>query len=567
MNYTMMQKKLNLLRGQFFHLCLIAFGSGAVVMSMELIISRVLTPIFGSSTYTWGSLIGLVLTGLSLGYFLGGKISDKDPHFRKICTLIFSAGLYIVFVPFMAPTILGFTLNELPQNQFSPLFATFALIFLPTTLLGFVSPYVIKLGTATISKVGNTSGTLYSIATVGSIFGTFLTIFVLIPTIDVRIVLFGLGITLMIISLLGLKKLPKILTIAVILILFTPSSSIVTGLLPHTGTVVVETETPYSHLDVVDSDNVRTLYLNGMMHSQMDKDNPDELILTYTKYFHLGKVFNSQLENVLFVGGGGFSGPKNFLENYPDSFIDVVEIDPGVIDAATTYFSLIDDDRLQIFHEDARIFLINSDKKYDLIVLDAYATDYVPFHLLTQEYFQILKEHLTPNGVVISNLIGSLEGDTSNLPGSVYKTMKDSFPTVYVFTTNDNNPHNVQNLIFVSTQEETQLNKKEIKELSIRNNADNLLADTQYLKNYHVPGMRTNLVPILTDNFSPVDTMINPVTSRPYLNAESVFSLEKLGIQFSESTSIKIIFLISIVFLWMTYFRSVWNNSSAKITA
>jgi len=168
----------------------VSFTAGAGVMSMELIVSRILTPVFGSSIYTWGNLIGLVLTGLALGYFLGGRISDKDPKFRKICSIIFSAGLYIVFIPFIAPVILGFTLNALPQNQFSSLFATFALVFFPTTLLGFVSPYVIKLGTTTLHRVGNISGTLYSIATIGSIFGTFLTIFVLLPAIDVRTVLY-----------------------------------------------------------------------------------------------------------------------------------------------------------------------------------------------------------------------------------------------------------------------------------------------------------------------------------------------------------------------------------------
>jgi len=555
----MIHQKLNSLRGKFFLLCVIAFGSGAVVMSMELIVSRILTPVFGSSTYTWGSLIGLVLTGLALGYFLGGKISDKDPKFRKICSIIFSAGLYIIFVPFIAPVILGFTLNDLPQNQFSSLFATFVLLFFPTTLLGFVSPYVIKLGTVSLHQVGNVSGTLYSIATIGSIFGTFLTIFVLIPTIDVRTILFGLGITLMIISLLGLKKLPKILTIAIIIILFTPSSSIVTGLMPHMGTVLIETETQYSHLDVVNSDNERTLYLNGMRHSQMDKDNPNDLILTYTKYFHLGKLFNSQLDKILFVGGGGFSGPKNFLENYPDALIDVVEIDPGVIDIAKTYFSLKDNPRLQIFNEDARTFLVNSDYKYDLIILDAYATDYVPFHLLTQEYFQILKEHLEPDGIVISNIIGSIEGDTSNLPSSVYKTMENSFSTVYVFTTAENSLNIVQNLIFVATQEDNQLNGKELENLAIQNNVNSILTDTQYLKNYYISGMRTETVPILTDTFSPVEVMINPVTSQSYFNEDSVFSQEESRIQFSESTSVKIGLLMVIVFTWLTFFRSIWK--------
>lgn len=560
----MILQKILPLQGKFFHLCLIAFGSGAAVMAMELIISRILTPVFGSSTYTWGSLIGLVLTGLSLGYFLGGRIADKDPKFKKICAIIFSAGLYIVFIPFIAPVVLGFTLTALPQNQFSSLFATFILVFFPTTLLGFVSPYVIKLGTEALHKVGNISGTLYSISTAGSIFGTFLTIFVLIPTMDVRTVLFGVGVVLMIISLLGLKTAPKIITVAVIIILFTPSSSLVTGFMPHIGTLVIEKETPYSHLDVVDSDNTRTMYLNGLRHSQMDKDNPNDLLLTYSKYFHLGQLFNPQLEKILFVGGGGFSGPKNFLETYPDSLIDVVEIDPDVIEAAKTYFFLKDNPRLKIFNEDARTFLMDSDKKYDLIILDAYAADYVPFHLLTQEYFQILNDHLEPGGVVVSNLIGSLEGDTSDLPRSVYKTMKNSFPTVYVFTTNEVRIGNIQNLIFVATQDKVQFDRIDLESLSYQNKANNLLSDINYLENYYPSGMRTDNVSILTDDFSPVEIMINPVTSQPFFNEGSVFSQES-KIWFSESTPVKIGLLITIVFVWLTLIRGIWKDSHAKI--
>ncbi|MBS3925999.1 MAG: fused MFS/spermidine synthase [Nitrosarchaeum sp.] len=560
----MILQKILPLQGKFFHLCLIAFGSGAAVMAMELIISRILTPVFGSSTYTWGSLIGLVLTGLSLGYFLGGRIADKDPKFKKICAIIFSAGLYIVFIPFIAPGVLGFTLTALPQNQFSSLFATFILVFFPTTLLGFVSPYVIKLGTEALHKVGNISGTLYSISTAGSIFGTFLTIFVLIPTMDVRTVLFGVGVVLMIMSLLGLKTTPKIITVAVIIILFTPSSSLVTGFMPHIGTLVIEKETPYSHLDVVDSDNTRTMYLNGLRHSQMDKDNPNDLLLTYSKYFHLGQLFNPQLEKILFVGGGGFSGPKNFLETYPDSLIDVVEIDPDVIEAAKTYFFLKDNPRLKIFNEDARTFLMDSDKKYDLIILDAYAADYVPFHLLTQEYFQILNDHLEPGGVVVSNLIGSLEGDTSDLPRSVYKTMKNSFPTVYVFTTNEVRIGNIQNLIFVATQDKVQFDRIDLESLSYQNKANNLLSDINYLENYYPSGMRTDNVSILTDDFSPVEIMINPVTSQPFFNEGSVFSQES-KIWFSESTPVKIGLLITIVFVWLTLIRGIWKDSHAKI--
>jgi spermidine synthase len=331
----------------------------------------------------------------------------------------------------------------------------------------------------------------------------------------------------------------------------------VTGLMPHTGTVIFEKESQYSHIDVVDSDNKRTLYLNGMRHSQMDKDNPDMLMLEYTKYFHLGQLFNHPLEKILFVGGGGFSGPKNFLTNYPDSLIDVVEIDPEVTEVAKTYFSLRDNPRLQIFNEDARTFLVNSDDTYDLIILDAYATDYVPFHLLTQEYFQILNEHLEPN------LLGSLEGDTSDLPRSVYKTMKNTFPTVYVFTTDENHLSIVQNLIFVTTQDYEQFDRKELENLSYQSNASDLLADIDYLENYYPSGMRTDNIPILTDEFSPVEIMINPVTSQPYFNEDSVFSQEESRIWFSESTAVKIALLIVIVFVWLALFQGIWKIKSS----
>ena len=556
-------QKLLPLQGKFFHLCIITFGSGAAVMAMELIVSRILTPIFGSSTYTWGSLIGLVLSGLSLGYFLGGKIADKDPEFKKICAIIFSAGLYIIFIPFISPTILGFTVNALPQSQFSSLFATFALVFFPTTLLGFVSPYVIKLGTTTLHKIGNVSGTLYAIATAGSIFGTFLTIFVLIPNTDVRTVLFGVGISLLTISLLGLKIPPKIITIAVIIILFTPSSSIMTGLMPHTGTLIIEKETEYSHLDVTDSDTKRTLYLNGLRHSQMDKENPTELIIPYTKYFHLGQLFNPQIEKILFVGGGGFSGPKNFLEQYPNSLIDVVEIDSDVIDIAKKYFVVNDNPRLKIFNEDARTFLTNSNEKYDLIILDAYAADYIPFHLLTQEYFQIINEHLEPGGVVISNLIGSLEGDTSDLPRAAYKTMKTSFSTVHVFTTYDIHLGNTQNLIFVATQDTRQFDREELEILAVQNKVNKILTDTKYLERYYPSGMRTDNISILTDNFSPVDTMINPITSQPYFNEDSVFSQDSRW--FSESSTVIIALLALVAITWAIYFKDSWKTSQSKI--
>lgn len=143
--------------------------------------------------------------------------------------------------------------------------------------------------------------------------------------------------------------------------------------------------------------------------------------------------------------------------------------------------------------------------------------------------------------------------------------MKSSFPTVYVFPTAKDPIIIGQNLIFVATQDNEQFDKKTLENLSYQSNANDLLADTSYLENYYVSEMRTEDVPILTDNFSPVEIMINPVTSRPYFNEDSVFSQEESRIWFSESVVVKIGLLMAIVFAWWYLFRGIWKNSDIKI--
>ncbi|MDQ3852960.1 MAG: fused MFS/spermidine synthase, partial [Thermoproteota archaeon] len=433
-------------------------------MSLEFAASRIIIPVFGSSIYTWGSLIGVILSGLSLGYHIGGKLADKDPNFLKLCLVIFSAGLYIIFIPFIAPAITSSFIQFVSDSQYASLFAVFTLLMLPTFLLGIVSPYAIKLATRRLTELGNVSGNLYSLSTIGSIVGTFLTVFVLIPAFEINYIIFGLGVTLMFFSsLFGLARFPKILAVFVVVLLsFFPSinlSSAGTIMIHPIGTLVYEKETLYSHLDVIDRGNIRTLYLDGNIHSQMHKDKPEELVNTYTKYFHLGFLFSPNAKDVLFIGGGGFSGPKNFLSTYSDVRIDVVEIDPDVISAARNYFNLPVDNgsRLMIYNDDARNFLSKTEKEYDLIILDAFSKNYVPFHLLTLEYFQLLDKKLTSDGIIISNNIGSMTGDRSDIVRAVYKTISQVFPSVYVFPT-ENNSGNLQNIMSAAMKTPSEYN-------------------------------------------------------------------------------------------------------------
>lgn len=535
----------------------LAFSAGAVIMALELVSSRILTPVFGSSTYTWGSLIGVILTGLSVGYFLGGKISDKNPSIEKIASIVFSGGLYITLIPFFAPSAVEFSIFMIRGSQFTQLLATLLLLVFPSILLGFVSPYVIKLGTKTLLNVGNISGNLYSIATIGSIIGTFVTVFVLIPTIEVTQIIFGLGIVLMACSLIGLKIPAWIIVMCVIIILVIPWSSLDGSIVPHPIKSLYEKETQYSHLDVIDSNNIRSLYLNGLRHSSMDLNDPTHLVIDYTEFFHLGKVFNPEFKNVLFVGGGGFSGPKNFLLLYPESRVDVVEIDPDVIDVAKKYFAVKDDPRLRIFNEDARTFLSKSNDQYDLIILDAYATDYVPYHLMTDEFFKIVESRLAPDGIVISNLIGSLEGQNSDLLRSVYKTMQETFPTMFIFLT-EHNIASLQNVILVATIDERVLDREKLLQITKQYSISYLLDDFEEDDHFFADTVNTNDVPVLTDQFSPVEKLINPITHLPYMKEQLKYGSEQ---QLEETNKLIVIGLLSIiVMIWGIYFIMIWKR-------
>ena len=527
-------------------------------MSLEIVTSRILTPVFGSTIYTWGSLIGVILTGLSLGYFLGGRIADNNPRFEKICGIVFSVGLFTVGIPFFASEVVGFATSVLPASQYAPLLATVLLLMLPSILLGFVSPYVIKLGANSLQDIGNISGSLYSVATVGSIIGTFATVFVLIPSFEANKIIFGLGIVLIATSLIGLKIPPKLIAVAVMMLLIVPWSTVSINTIPHNGTLIYQKDTLFSHLDVIEYGDNRSLYLDGMRHSSMNLHDPLDLVIDYTEYFHLGMLFNPTFTDVLFVGGGGFTGPKNFLALYPETKIDVIEIDSDVIDVAKKYFHLKDDPRLGVFNADARQHMSLYDKKYDLIILDAYASTYVPYHLLTHEFYQIVEKRLESDGVVISNFIGSIEGSKSTLLRSAYKTMAETFPVSYVFPT-EKNPGNSQNVMIVASNHPYDYDRLSLLENAKNSPADYLVDELSSENHFYSKVVDTSDVPFLTDQLNPSEILINPNTGKTY----DEFSQEnKITEREGTNSSVNLVLGIALLIIsavWVLYFtKKIW---------
>jgi len=542
-----MQIKPNLEFGRVWPIAIVAFSSGAIVMSLEIAGSRLLTPVFGSSTYTWGILIGIVLSGLTIGYHLGGRISDSNPSFKKLSSIVFSTGLFILFIPFVSQNIVEFfvdTMDPLAANFLSSL----VLFGFPTILLGFVSPYAIKLCAKSLLNIGTVSGNLYSISTMGSIFGTFLTVFILIPFFEINDLILGLGIILMAISLLGLGKIHIVIALVAFFVVFVAFGEF-TPVSPE-GKVLALEETPYSSLLVLERDNFRTLYLDGAVHSSMDRDDPNRLVITYTKSFHLADLFGN-LEEVLFVGGGGFSGPKNFLELYPDLQIDVVEIDPDVIQVAKEFFFVEDDPRLNIFNMDARLFLSQTDKKYDAIILDAFSGYSVPYHLLTVEYFELLSDRLDNNGLIVFNFIGTLEGTESLLFESTYKTLSQVFPEVHVFPANSKNTDYRQNITFLVLTENA-----DILETLESGNCSVYPMDCQDLsENYFETTVSDDAI-IISDQLSPVDIISKPDQKTDFYEE---YRINEVGNELQNTYSI--IGLVFLTCFWGYDLRRIWKTA------
>lgn len=176
---------------------IVVFLCGALVMSFEILGSRVLAPNFGSSVFVWGSLISVFLAGLSLGYYAGGRIADRNPSTRKLAVIIFvPAALFLTF-PFYATHVSDWIFMKDLGIRLSPLLASLMLFFLPSVFLGMVSPYTVKLMICSLHTSGSTVGSLYALSTLGSIVGTLVTSFYLIAMAGVKMLIMGHGVVLL----------------------------------------------------------------------------------------------------------------------------------------------------------------------------------------------------------------------------------------------------------------------------------------------------------------------------------------------------------------------------------
>ena len=494
------------------------FVSGVTSMGLEILAGRILAPEFGSSIYTWGGIIGVFLAALSLGYHRGGKRAATDASHTRLVGVFLATGLYVAGIIVFGDLIVQSTAVLPLPSRFVSLPAITILFGPPTYLLGYVSPYAAELAGG---DVGATAGHVYALGTVGSIVGAFATTYVLVPALSVPQI--GLVLGLSAVAAAAAVAAPELRdgstlrvgAVAGALIL----AAAVGGIGPSVaGDTVYGTQTAYQELRVVDRGDTRTMYLDGQPHSAMDLDDPNRHVFEYTRYFHASLLFTDteEVDRVLFIGGGGFTGPRIFNELYPNVTVDVVELDPEVIDAADRYFGIPDSPRVNVHRGGGRQYLQATNNTYDVIVLDAYRKDSVPFELTTVEFMQLASDRLDDDGVLLANLISAPSGPASEFYRAEYRTIQQAFPQVYSFPTAGGPV--VQNIEIVATKDETELTREQ---LQARNERRDIGVDlSSELASYRRDDP-TDDVPILRDDRAPVDSLLDGMVGQRYVQTRT----------------------------------------------
>jgi spermidine synthase len=272
-------------------------------------------------------------------------------------------------------------------------------------------------------------------------------------------------------------------------------------------------DTMYHHVVVQDSGEWRELKFDRSSQSGMLRADPLRSMYAYTDGFHLAPVYCPGMKRVLFIGGGAATGPKQFRGFYPNVRIDVVEIDPVVMEVAQRFFAFKPDGRTTVTIRDGRRFLMTTRNQYDAIIVDAYYAESIPFHVTTVEFMQAVKKRLTPGGVAIFNIIGSLKGSKSQLVRSEYKTIRQAFRSCAVFPIleaeerpGDYSPTMVRNVMLVATEQPLAPDEVRRRAAAVKNSR--LPHFPRMVAAFKDQSLPTGDVPLLTDDFAPVDRLI-----------------------------------------------------------
>ncbi len=490
--------------------------ASACTLIIEIVAGRILAPTIGVSLYTWTSIIGIVLAGISVGNYLGGLVADRWPSTATLgLILLASAVSSVAILPidrFAAHLFL-----ELPIIP-RIVALTVALFLIPAVVLGMVSPVVIKLRLSDLSQTGGVVGRIYAVSTAGSIVGTFLTGFVLVQLLGTRLVILIVALVLLGMAVVfgELWRTARIrgaalgLAFAAVLALSVFGDALESGCTRESNYFCIKVRARD-----IDGREVRILYLDALLHSYVDTKDPLFLHYSYEKVFGelatMAAHRDRQLDT-LFIGGGGYTMPRFMEVSFPNSNLEVLEIDPLVTDVATEYLALPPDTRIETQSEDARTAMQRlPDGKYELIVGDAFDDVSVPYHLTTLEFNEMVRGLLAEDGLYAVNVVDWMH--SGQFLRSMVHTLRLSFPHVYVLR-DDSDWDSDERYTFVVAASSAPLEYADIR-------SANLLARRgEPLTRFMPPDameewLAAGRYVALTDDFVPVDGMLAPL----YLDA------------------------------------------------
>ena len=505
------------------------FISGMVSLAVEMAASRLLGNYFGTSNLVWASIIGLILIYLTAGYFIGGRWADRSPNHKTFFSILAWASLTIGLVPLISRPILRLAANAFDNLQLGVLAGSFVtvmiLFIIPVTLLGMASPFAIRLSIEDKESAGRISGQIYALSTLGSFIGTFLPVLVLIPVVGTYRSFLIIAALLMIFGLTGLflvnrwrGVLPYSWMPIVILILFLFG---VSGTDKSTSGMVFEGESAYNYVQVLQEGEFTLLRLNeGQgIHSiysptTLNYYGPWEQVLS-APFFNTAPVSVDSITSAAIVGLAGGTTSRELFAIFPQIEVDGIEIDPLIVKVGNQYFAM-QNDNLNVIVQDGRWALAKSDRTYNIISVDAYRPPYIPWHMTTREFFQIVYDHLETDGVMVIN-VG--RGPTDRrLVNALASTIQTVFPTIYISDLSGS----FNSLIF-ATKQETGIENFRTNYLQLMQDESTppLLLEIMAITYEGLQPIPTSPSLVFTDDRAPVEHVTNSIILNFLMSGES----------------------------------------------
>ncbi|MFQ5911689.1 MAG: fused MFS/spermidine synthase [Nitrospinota bacterium] len=437
-------------------LLVVVFTVGGAVMVLEILGSRILGPYFGAGLYVWSGIISVTLLSLALGYWLGGLLADRWNQLSTLTGLTFAAALLILLIPTARPLVL----THAGRLGFRPgvLVSAFLLFFPPLTLLGMVTPAAVKLHTRNLANLGLTAGRLYAVSTLGSLLGTLLTGFVLLPAFGTaRVLHFTAGLLVLLALITGARNkcsqsLVPLVGLAVLLFPIlgrqTPAGQMI-----DPWRVLHRSESLYGNLVVAESGTTRHLLVDGTVQSAIELKSRELVFASHRLILEiLGRVAPARGQTrsrLLVVGLAGGVLPTKLSDSRWD--IQIVEIDGRMPEVARDFFGW-NPRRFRFTEDDGRHFLQTHTERFDAIVLDAFVGEVIPAHLLTRESFELARARLRPHGLLLLNTIAFQRGKSTVIPASIARTLSTAFSHVVLCPLRKEG--NFGNIVFVAAGQE-----------------------------------------------------------------------------------------------------------------